>query len=258
MSDLKIPVYISLTSVFERQHILLETLKWLSKQTKQPDKIFLYLSEEPYILDTGFKKKKITDADLLNFIKNNSIINIKWVKNIGPYRKLLPLLKEKWKEDCIIITIDDDLKMNKNSIKNLIDDYTKYKCVINYRGFTPMFNKIENFDYHKRASTSNTRPLYNFSTNGAGTLWKPEFFYKTKNLIFNDKIYLNTCDKQDDIWFYLVRILNNIECHIENKGYGSLDKRSNGLWGNFNRKDNANTKAFKRTLEKLKELGYKF
>ena len=78
------------------------------KQTRLPDKICLYLSEEPYLLDDGFKDKKITNSELLKYINDNSIIDIKWVKNIGPYRKLLPLLKDKWDEDCIIITIDDD------------------------------------------------------------------------------------------------------------------------------------------------------
>ena len=92
MTENKIPVYISLTSIFKNQDILLKTLQSIMKQTRLPDKIFLYLSEESYILDTGFKDKKITNSNLLKFINNNSIIYIKWVKNTGSYRKLLPLL----------------------------------------------------------------------------------------------------------------------------------------------------------------------
>lgn len=256
--DQKIPVYISLTSIFKRQDILLQTLQFVMKQTRLPDKIFLYLSEDPYILDTGFKDKKITHTDLLKFISDNSIIDVKWVKNSGPYRKLLPILKEKWDENCIILTIDDDLKMDENSIKNLISDYNKYKCVISYRGFTPLFN-IDNFDYKKHNNLQNLS-LYNFSTNGAGTLWKPSFFHKTKGLIFDEKIYLNTCEKQDDIWFYLIRILNGINCYIGNKPFGRLNDRSfsTGLWLNFNSKNNLNTKVLKNTVNKLRDLGYTF
>ena len=81
--DQKLPIYISLTSIFKNQDILLKTLQSIIKQTRQPDKIFLYLSEESYILDTGFKDIKITNSNLLKFINDNSVIDIKWVKNTG-------------------------------------------------------------------------------------------------------------------------------------------------------------------------------
>ena len=97
----------------------------------------------------------------------------------------------------------------------------------------------------------------NFPTGKGGILYKPEFFYKTKDLIFNDEIYLNTCDKQDDIWFYIVRILNNINCYIGNTKWCIEDLPSIGLSYNFNSKNNNNTLSFKNTINKLKELDYK-
>ena len=45
-----IPVYISITSIFQNQDILLQTLQSIMNQTRKPDKIFLYLSEESYII----------------------------------------------------------------------------------------------------------------------------------------------------------------------------------------------------------------
>ena len=68
------------------------------KQTRKPDKIFLYLSEDSQLLDTGFKDKKITNLNLLKFINDTPLIDIRWVKNIGSYRKLLPILKDKWEK----------------------------------------------------------------------------------------------------------------------------------------------------------------
>ena len=112
---------------------MFKTLQSIITQTIRPDKIFLNLSEEPYLLDDGFKDKKITDSNLLNLIYENPIIDIKWVKNTGPYRKLLPVLKDKWDEDCIIITIDDDTIYHDNLIENLVNDYNKYKCVVGLR-----------------------------------------------------------------------------------------------------------------------------
>lgn len=257
MNGEKLPIYVSLTSIFNNQNRLLQTLQSIIKQKKKPDKIFIYLSEEAYILDNGFKDKKITDLNLLNFINKNTIICIKWVKNNGSYRKLLPLLKDKWEEDCIIITIDDDTIYSDNLIEDLINDYYKHKCVINYRAYTPLCDNLEDFDYHKR-KPNNTLALYTFPTGKGGILYKPNFFHKTGNLIFNHEIYSNVCPKQDDIWFYLIRILNNILCYTERKNWQERDISSSGLWHTYNSKNNLNTKAFRNTIEKLKELGYKF
>eukprot|EP01084_Bolivina_argentea_P083560 151293_1 len=246
-------IYISLTSIFKNQHILLQTLQSIENQTRKTNKIFLYLSEEPYILDTGFKNKNITNKKLMTFIENhNSLIEVKWVKNTGPYRKLLPLLKEKWKEDCIIITIDDDTIYDNNLIKHLLNDYNKHKCVIGYRGFTPdiKFDKIEDFDYLKRKMLQN-RSLYNFLTGKGGVLYKPEFFHKTKNLIFDEKIYSDTCSKQDDIWFYILRIMNKVDCYVGNKTWQQKDISGSGLFVKFNGNQNANTKAFRNTIQSI-------
>lgn len=251
------PVYISLTSIFNNQDILLQTLQSIMKQTRLPDKIFLYLSEEPYLLDDGFKDKKITNSELFKYINDNSIIDIKWVKNIGPYRKLLPLLKDKWDEDCIIITIDDDTIYDTNLIEKLVNDYHKHECVIGYRGFTPLFDKLDNFEYSKRDEIQDLS-LHNFFTGKGGILYKPQFFHKTHDLIFNDKIYLNTCPTCDDIWFYIVRLLNNVKGYLGNKNWQIKDLIRDGLYVKFNRENNMNTNSFKKTFEKLKELGYKF
>ena len=254
----KKPVYISLTSIFENQNILLETLQSIMQQTRLPDKIFLYLSEESYIIDSGFADKKLTNSNLLKFINDNSIINIKWVKNTGPYRKLLPLLKDKWDEDCIIITLDDDVIYYTKLIENLVNDYNKHKCSIGYRGFTPLFNKLENFSYSKRNGNLQHLSLYNFFTGKGGILYKPQFFHKTHDLIFNDKIYLDTCPTCDDIWFYIVRLLNNVEGYLGKQKHSVKDLPNSGLFKNFNSKNDNNTKSFKETLKKLEELEYTF
>jgi len=249
-----LPVYISLTSIFKNQSILLETLRSMVSQTQKPHKIFLYLSEEPHLLDTGFPNKKITNNHLLNFLeKNKELIQVNWVENEGSYRKLLPLLKDKWNENCIIITIDDDAYYDKDLIKNMFSDYTKHNCVINYRGFTPRMNNFKNFNYMKRGPLIN-KYIYNFPTGNGGILYKPQFFHKTDELIFNKNIYMKTCDTCDDIWFYILRIKNNVECYLDSKKYKIKDLANYGLCFNFNKYNNNNTKVFRRVLKELHDL----
>lgn len=247
-----IPIYISLTTIFKNQTILLKTLQSIITQTYVPDKIYLFISEEPFLLDTGFTNKIITNNNLLNFLKiHEKNIELKWVNNQGSYRKLIPLLKEKWNDDCIIITIDDDTVYDKNLIKNLLHDYSIHKCVINYRGFTPKLNTINDFDYRSRIETVQ-RHLYNFPTGKGGILYKPSFFKNTGDLIFNETIYMKYCGTGDDIWFYLLRIKNNIDCCILPKNWMMSDLTNTGLFSKFNSKNNNNTKMLHNTISHLK------
>lgn len=247
-----IPLYVSCTSIFQNQHVLEKTLQSILEQTRLPTRIFVYLSQEPYLLDQGFPDKKITYPPLYDLIeKNSSMICVEWVENDGSYRKLLPLLKKKWKEDCFIATIDDDTIYHPHLLQNMIRDYNTHKCVVNYRGFTPQMKNLTEFDYLKRAKLIK-KNLYNFATGKGCILYKPQFFHKTGQLIFQKNIYRHECQCQDDVWFYLLRILNHIPCYIDNtKPYMSKDLTIGGLFATYNRKNNQNTKVCRQLVSRL-------
>lgn len=118
------------------------------------------------------------------------------------------------------------------------------------------FDKLENFDYLKQDKLQHLS-LYNFFTGKGGILYKPQFFHKTHDLIFNSNIYLSTCHTGDDIWFYIVRLLNNVKGYIGNKKWEVEDLTLSGLYVTFNVHNNNNTSLFKNTFEKLKDLEYK-
>jgi len=125
-----------------------------------------------------------------------------------------------------------------------------------YGRFTQSFDNLENFDYLKRVKLQHLS-LYNFFTGKGGILYKPQFFHKTHDLIFNDKIYLDTCPTGDDIWFYIVRLLNNVKGYLVNKKWLVKDLTRRGLYSKFNKHNSTNISSFKNTFEKLKELEYK-
>lgn len=251
-------IYVSLTSIFDNQDRLAYSLQSILNQSKIPDQILVYLSETGFLLDTGFVDKTITNEKLYSIlVQNQDKIQIRWVDNIGSYRKLIPLLKEKWEENCIIITVDDDTIYDKDLIKNLVNDYDCHKCVINYRGFTPKFTDLNNFDYLTRDTLKN-KDIFNFATGKGGILYKPEFFYKTKNLVFEESIFLKYCDKCDDVWFYIIRLLNNICCYVKNIKWEQKDISSIGLFHHFNNHNNHNSTTFQNTIHQLIDLGYEF
>ena len=256
-----IPVYISMTSMFRRQGRLFECLKNILKQSYKPTKIFIYLSEDASFFDDGFKDKKITNESLLTLISENEIYEVIWGKDIGSYGKLLPLLKRKWEEDCLIITFDDDTVYDYDLIKNLVSDYKKNKCLINYRGrkmHVESIKELQTFDYLKGEKRDNYKNLFNFPTGKGGILYHPSFFHGTKDLVFNEDIYGSICKTNDDVWFYLVRIANNVDCYIDNKAWLKQDNHDPvGLWS-INGENNCQKNNIQviSVTKKFIELGY--
>lgn len=246
------PIYISLTSIYQNQKLLIKTLDSIINQTLLPNKIYLYLSYEPYLLDKGFRES-IPDINLREFIQRFPI-EVRFVENTGSYRKLLPLLKDKWNEDCIIITIDDDTEYDSNLIKNLVSDYTIHKCVIGYRAFTPQSSGLKDIRYNSRQNTI-PKYIYNFPTGKGGILYCPSFFHGTGDLIFNKDLYMSLCPTADDVWFMILRVLNSVDCFNGNKEYMKKDNTSgNTLYNKYNSKNN--DVQIENTVKKLIELGY--
>lgn len=250
-------VYVSLTSIFQNQSELLKTLQSIKEQLFIPSKIFLYISEEPYLLDIGFANKIITNDNLRMFLSDNAdLVEIRWTENTGSYRKLLPLLKEKWDEDCLIITIDDDTEYVNTLLLNLVKDYNQEKCVICYRGYTPKIKNIEDINYWDNVPII-TRYLYNLPTGKGGILYHPSFFKATGDLIFSKDIYTEVSKTTDDLWFFMVRICNKVDCYMPKTQWQKKDNTTkHALYGNFNSKNNTNTKNLKKIIGILKEKGF--
>jgi hypothetical protein len=118
-------IYMSLTTISGRGNTIGITIDSIIKGSIQPDEIHIYISSHPYLLDEGLTKESlfIQSPKLKELVELNSYIYIKITDNIGPHRKLLPLLKEKWNEDCIIVTIDDDRYYDKYLLQTLLLGY---------------------------------------------------------------------------------------------------------------------------------------
>lgn len=251
------PLYISLTSIFGNQHMLLQTLQSISNQTHTFDKCFIFLSEEPYLQDAGFQDKLLTNVDLIKFINNNKDkFEVRWVDNLGPYRKILNLLKEKLEEDCLILYIDDDVIYEKNFIKRVIDNYNVNKCCINCRGFT--FELTKDWTYRNR-KTLIPKHLYNFATGKGGVLLKPIHFNNTKDIMFNSNLIRELCPFNEDIWMTFMRICNGVECYVDNYQFfdeelSIIGNRPRSLYDNYNKE--WNDFYINRTINKLVELKY--
>ena len=102
------PIIVSLTSYRERFKDLPLTLYSLLNQSLKPDRIILWLDNE-------YEDLTNLPYEITQFIKNG--LEIRFVKDIGPYTKVIYAFKEY--RNAVIVSADDDIYYTKNWLKKL-------------------------------------------------------------------------------------------------------------------------------------------
>ena len=126
-----LPVYITMTTISSRVNKIEDTIVSLLNGEVLADRIYLFISSEPFLLDAGrccfVDQLLLFIPNICNLCRNPCLgipvdqlplsllelsyyfpFTIVYTDNMGPHRKLLPLLAKKWKEDCLIVTFDDE------------------------------------------------------------------------------------------------------------------------------------------------------
>jgi len=127
---------VCLTAISPRLHTLPRVVASLLRQTLPPARIHLYLSQEPHLLDGG----AAPDDPLLQELAALPRLQLHWVPNIGPYRKLVPYLAEPAEPlgGCIdpqlVITADDDTLYPPRFIEYLVRRRQALGGIVAHRG----------------------------------------------------------------------------------------------------------------------------
>ena len=126
---------ISLTTIAQRVALLPEVLRTLIHQSVAPSRIILWISSEPYLLDSG-----VVCQDLPHEVREmardeSNPVEIRTTENIGPHRKLLPALAalEDDPDPPPIITADDDTLYPCRWLEALLTAYETHGCAITFR-----------------------------------------------------------------------------------------------------------------------------
>jgi len=196
-------IIVSLTTTYEREQagLLYKSINSLLKQDNQPDIVMLNISEEPYLKDSGF-------SEIPQWLKDLNV-TINWVKNTGPYRKLLPTLQLAGKDD-LIVTADDDIVYGKFWLKRLIEVYRENPGTIvccrarkMKRNFYGEWQNYRNWPLLKSKSCG----LCILPTGGGGVVYSKEKL--DSNFLFDQK-YLELSPTSDDLWFKMASMLKKI------------------------------------------------
>ena len=220
-------LYISLTTIQQRLGHVLHTVESILLGDVLPDRIYLHVSNSPFLLDHGITESEIRDRFLQPLSQLNvshDRVSVIFTENIGPHRKLLPLLSQKWKEDCVIVTIDDHEYYKKDMLSSLIKYYiaSNRNAIISLRAhriaLCMNLRPWKTAPYSKDQSSKGSRicqwpiappakrEMLILPTGTGGVLYRPSFFHP---IIFDRKL-LNLTATGDDLTFRLATLAKGI------------------------------------------------
>lgn len=216
-------VYITLTTINNRLDLLSKVIESLLNQTVLPKKIFLNISEGGYLLDTGISK----NDPRLEGIKNNDLVQINWVENTGPYRKIIPFMEHfyslKSSEDMLFITVDDDTLYPEYFIESLLCEFFDNDSVIAFRGRSVNVSNNSISTYSDWSLGENVLNFNNLPTGKDGVIYSTKFF--TRDFI-DVKKAVDLAPTADDLWIKWHCALNGVKAKILRPEAATSDYKS--------------------------------
>lgn len=205
------PVYVSFTTMAMRMKSVHRNVQILLEGQIRPTHIFMFISRESYLLDEGVQDI----PQQLLFFSASGFITIVFTKNIGPHRKLLPILNRYWKKNCFIATVDDDLHVDagRKVIYRLLKHHLKSKkesvVALRVRRFglcTSTPHTVTKYYSWSVMPAYNRNEMLVVPTGTGGILYKPKYFHRA---VFIDKLrqYTGTAD---DLMFRLGTLTKGI------------------------------------------------
>lgn len=204
VSHVDTQLIVSLTSFPARIAFVVPTIKSLLNQSLSPSKIIMWLAREEF--PNG---KEMLPSDLLEL--ENEMFEIKWCENLRSYKKLVPTLREY--PNSIIATADDDLIYEREWLEKLYVTHKKYPTDIICHRITKIIkdqngkwaNIPGGWDYYSGGC------YLNKLTGCSGVL------YPVGSLaddVTNSNIFMQLAPTSDDIWFWLMGILNDTKVRV--------------------------------------------
>ena len=198
-----IGVTVSLTTTSYRVRHTHRTVKTLLAQSYRPAHVVLWLSEHAHLKDSGVTRDDVPDT--LAELEPHGL-RIAWTHNTGPFRKLLPAMRE---YGGVIVTADDDTLYPEDWLEKLVAAHLNDPaCICCYRG--RRMRKAEDgrfLPYRKWRCEEFTSPSrYCFPTGKDGVLYPPGSLHDE---VYNERAFMELCPTNDDIWFKAMSMLGN-------------------------------------------------
>ena len=223
---------VSLTSIPPRFNKLPLVLESLCQQSKKPDKILLWLSEDHKAKGLGKLTMEDIPQKILEYESRG--VEIVFTEDIGSYRKLIPTLERY--PDSAIVTVDDDILFKRSAIKDLFSAHqSNPDLIISLRSRTlerQSSRELSPYSEWTLNEHSAIRGLSVFFTTGSGVLFPPRIF---ENEIHEKERFLELAPHSDDIWFNAMRLKGEVQTlSLGRKHYVFMHKVSPGALSEIN------------------------
>lgn len=236
---------VNLTTTRQRFYLLRYTLLSLVEQNLRADQIVIWVSEEPYLRDkgmAGFDYASRLEEWIPDYKKEG--VEIRRTKNTGPYRKLIPALRDA-KDGDLLVTADDDIIYHRDWLSRLMKEFytaggDKVVASRVRKIRRNVLGIIQSYVCWRVVTERSFLREDYVITFGAGAVLKKSFF-RPQDIENND--FATISPTADDLWY--TKLLNNngvgvvcapsiIKClHFINHADG-LDKNNlpalNGFW----------------------------
>ena len=173
-------------------------------QTRQPDKIIVWLNENEYTAEN-------LPQNLKKLVEKYGV-EVRFCENIMSYKKLVPALRSF--PDDVIVTIDDDWVYRRKTLEMLWKAYqanpNNIYCTLAHK---PLFDKNGKLlSYNKwKMNLVEDEPGLLFPLGGSGTLYPPHTIHVD---VCDRKLFEKLAPKADDIWFWAMALKNGHRCHL--------------------------------------------
>jgi hypothetical protein len=200
---------VSLTTIPERigkVHLCIETLL---RQSVQPDRVILWLSESnepgrPLVTDDALPSK-------LRRLQERGL-EIRWCKDIRSYRKIIPTLRIF--PEAIVVTSDDDVYYPRRWLEQLYGAYLKEPRLLHcHRAHLVKYDAegralpYLQWDLTAPGMVGPSTDL--FPTGVGGVLYAPGHLHPE---VLNEEVFLAICPTADDVWLKAMSLLNGVAC----------------------------------------------
>ena len=191
-------VIVSLTTYGLRIDTVYLAIESIFQQTQKANQVVLHISNEHFNTDNiplSLKKQEKRG------------LKIRYVKDIGPYTKLIPAMKE-YPED-IIITIDDDYIYPSDTIEKLVRVHMIHPeaiCCQHSRKITKKDEKtLNHYESFPIIYTTEVTISHHYLAEGfGGVLYPPHSLHDD---LFKEDLFMRLSPYADDLWFKAMELL---------------------------------------------------
>lgn len=189
--------FTSFPARIKKVHLVVESIL---RQSVLPDRIILWLSKEQFPSEESLPKKLLEQ-------KGRGLEIVICEGDLRSYKKFYYTVRDYPKSDFIII--DDDIFYPSDTIETLINCNNEYPDNV-------CFNRGRKLNVHDKNITKykswyslekGTEPRYDIMATGVGGVYYPANILNQH--VLNEKVFMKTCKFADDIWLYVMTLMND-------------------------------------------------